>query len=261
MKSGTTSLYYNLCEHPQLIYSSVKEPSFFSWKYNIGIKKYLSCFPPKKDVNNHLVFEASITYLHAPSAAKRIKKVIPKVKLIAILRDPIERAVSHYNFYSNLSSDWVKYHPQDRDKREIDQAFLQDIRGEEKQLNKQYCRFGLYGLQLERYYKRFDPKNILIIDFEELKQDAKKTLIKTSEFLKIDTSFFQSFIETKEKAKRKDFFESNENNKIKIFNSENYSINLSADMQNRLIEFYKEDVKKLQKLTGLTFSWSNKYLR
>ena len=261
MKSGTTSLFQYLAGHPELLYSTIKEPSFFSYKYNAGLEYYLNHFPLSKDVNNKLVFEASVTYLHDPKAANRIKKIIPNVKLIAILRDPIERAISHYNYYSSISY-FTKKNQHLIEKRPITQVFTHDMNGLEKEWNKKYCQFSLYGKQLKSYYRLFDSKNILILDFDDLKRNSKETLYRISEFLGIDSSYFGSYEETEEKIKipESESFNPKSKNKLNVFLSQNYSIELSQGLEDRLIAFYKEDVETLHKITGKTFNWSSKYI-
>ncbi|MDY7015905.1 MAG: sulfotransferase, partial [Cyanobacteriota bacterium] len=111
-KGGTTSLYTWLAQHPQIYMTPVKEPNFFAlqgenFNYPSGtvsqryldecvtnFEAYLEQF---KAVNCEIAIgEASPFYLYHPQAASRIQQTIPDVKLIAILRDPVERAYSNF---------------------------------------------------------------------------------------------------------------------------------------------------------------------
>ena len=100
MKSGTTSLYHYLAQHPQLELSYTKEVRFFAAdrKYRSNFQKgeawYRAYFPLKINTNNQ-AFEAS-GYMSHPIAAKRIFTHNPKMKIIMLLRNPTERAISHY---------------------------------------------------------------------------------------------------------------------------------------------------------------------
>ncbi len=104
-KSGTTSLYFYLSQHPQLLPSSTKEVHFFDGggtKSNIntfpkGPSWYRSHFPLKKDMLPHQkTFEASPSYICHPLVPRRIFELLPDVKIIALLRNPTERAIAHF---------------------------------------------------------------------------------------------------------------------------------------------------------------------
>ena len=98
-KSGTTTLYEYLRRHPQVYMSTPKEPDFFAIDrvYDRGLNWYCSLFRDAQ--SDQVCGEASTTYTRLPifpHAAQRIAEVLPSVKLIYILRDPIERAYSHH---------------------------------------------------------------------------------------------------------------------------------------------------------------------
>mgnify|MGYP006439820863 CR=1 FL=1 len=102
-KAGTTSLFRYLTSHPQIKAPfKTKEIHFFDGglesedNYKKGLKWYKSHFPLKSKMYNKLTYEASPLYLFHPCAPKRIKKDIPDVKIIILLRNPVERSISHY---------------------------------------------------------------------------------------------------------------------------------------------------------------------
>jgi len=96
MNAGTTSLYHYLKTHPDIISSSPKEPSFFVQdRFRKGLEWYKSIFKGA----GRFAFEASANYSKRhlfPGVPKRMFKVVSEIKLIYLLRDPIERAKSHY---------------------------------------------------------------------------------------------------------------------------------------------------------------------
>jgi len=108
-KCGTSSLYNYLVEHPSIFRCIVKEPNYFSMYYDKGNDWYKSCFPlslTKYSIENikkkkFITGEASTEYYWYPHAAKRARKIIPKAKIIVLLRNPIDRAYSHYNIDAN----------------------------------------------------------------------------------------------------------------------------------------------------------------
>ena len=103
-KCATTSLYDYLIQHPNISSATEKEIHFFDSNYNVGITWYRSFFPTvfskqfsKLRKEKFVTGEASPMYIFNPIVSKRILSILPNVKLIAILRNPIDRAYSHYN--------------------------------------------------------------------------------------------------------------------------------------------------------------------
>lgn len=260
LKSGTTSLYQYLANHSEIVSSSIKETNYFSWEYYRGIKYYLNFFPQKTLTNNKLVFEACPHYLVDPQSAHRIKKILPKVKIIAILRDLIERAISNYNYFSSPTSFFGIRKPEELDKRNVNQALLDDLQSKEKRIFRQYSRLSLYAKQLKSYYDKFNKESILLLDFDELKSSPKSLLKKASGFLNINYDEYNTFNETAEAILSGVSFKKNENKALNIYNKQEYSLNIDKNLEKQLIHFYSEDVKKLLKLTGISVGWSEKYL-
>ena len=104
VRSGTTSLYYNMCKHPSILSASIDEIGFFDSNYHLGIEWYKSMFPKKTEMNKikektkfSITGEDTPFYFWKIDAANRIRKILPKIKLIAILRNPVQRAYSNYN--------------------------------------------------------------------------------------------------------------------------------------------------------------------
>lgn len=97
-KSGTTSLYKYLSSHSQVIPPARKEIHFFDNNFHRGVNWYRSHFPQslEKRLRGSITGEASPYYLYHPHAPRRIANVVPDVKLIILLRNPVDRAISHY---------------------------------------------------------------------------------------------------------------------------------------------------------------------
>lgn len=173
MKCGTSSLFNYLNQHPQLFGSKYKEVGYFCRDefYSQGEKWYRTHFPRVEDMpDGSLAFDATPDYLLYPEAPGRIAELLPDVKLIALLRNPTERAISHY--FHNIKKG--------REKEEILDAmkFEQAV----------YKRRSIYKEQIERYYKLFDANNIKIIQSEEFFENPTKTLRDIFLFLGVDQS-------------------------------------------------------------------------
>ncbi len=171
-KAGTTSLYSCLMQHSGIYMSDPKEPCFFdegaNWEK--GLAWYSSLF---QDAKKHdLCGEASTNYTRWPqvkNVPKKIQEVLPDVKLIYIVRNPMERSYSHYLHR------WAKeLHP--------GEAFHKNF-SEHIETDPMCIDSSNYFLQLEKYLEVFEKDQILVITFEELVGDPSKTIEKTLEFI------------------------------------------------------------------------------
>jgi hypothetical protein len=179
-RAGTTSLYSCLAQHPQIYMSPRKEPNFFAGE-RVNMETYYSFF---EGVSNEIAIgEASTWYLYSKKAPERIRNHIPKVKLIAILRNPVDRAYSH--FLLNL-----------RAYREPLTSFAQAVREEDNRIHNNWRldlhhkHMGFYYGQLKRYFDLFERNKIKIYIYEEdLKGDIVSMLQDTFRFLEVDDAF------------------------------------------------------------------------
>ena len=188
-KAGTTSLYHYLSEHPQVEMSSQKEPDYFSDKaineqgmyYTKNrvnsLAKYESLFVQKESV---VYGEASVSYLFYENVAEDIKKYNPNAKIIIMLRNPIERAFSHYlmDYRLGLISDSFENVLAKKSKHKNAHLFYQ-----------QYIEVSKYSKQIQRYLDFFEKDSILFIDYEDLKINVSKTVDQVYNFLHISTEF------------------------------------------------------------------------
>jgi hypothetical protein len=171
MKCGTSSLFNYLNQHPQLFGSKYKEVSYFCRDafYSQGEQWYRAHFPRIEDMpDGSVAFDATPDYLLYPEAPRRISRLLPDVKLIALFRNPTERAISHY--FHNIKKG--------REKEEILDAM--------KFEHAVYKRRSMYKEQIERYYKLFASDQIMIIQSEEFFKNPTKTLRDIYLFLGVD---------------------------------------------------------------------------
>jgi hypothetical protein len=181
-KSGTTSLTYQLSQHRQICFCKVKEPHHFSkskdWKNELQV--YHKFFEP---MSGQLCGEASTSYTFLPQyshTSSRLFEYNPKLKLIYIVRQPVERIISHY--MHKLARGRAKNSP------ELDVL-----------INPHYINVSRYGMQLEPYLKLFPRGNVLLLIFEEFISNPFKILEQIALFLGIDSSGFNS-VDTKPKG-------------------------------------------------------------
>jgi len=198
-KCGTTALYEYLSQHPDVFMSPVKEPRFFALEgeplhfggpdaevtNEVSINEldtYLSLFEGVRD--EQAIGEASPLYLYHPRAPQRIKHYIPNVKMIAILRDPVERAFSGY----------VMNVMHGREKMSFEDAVQNEPqRISENWIWGRYMDVGRYTTQLERYYRHFHREQLRIYLYEDLKTDAAGLMRDVFTYLDVDNTFTGDF--------------------------------------------------------------------
>jgi Sulfotransferase domain len=174
MKSGTTSLHRYLDAHPQVFMSRPKELNFFSSRENWrrGVPWYERHFA-KAPEGAVAKGEASTNYSKYPEFSgvpERIAGVIPTVRLIYVLRDPIERMISHYRHRVATG----------RERRSIDEALLHDPI---------YADASRYSMQIQQYLRYFTLEQMLLVTSEQLRSDRIATVQRIWKFLGVDKGF------------------------------------------------------------------------
>jgi hypothetical protein len=188
-KAGTTSAYHYLAQHPEVFLSSVKEPNHFASHsimgqglyYDVDIvadaADYAALFSAADGYG--AVGEASVSYLFYPEACERIHAAIPEARILVFLRDPAERAFSHYLMDQRLG---LVHQPL----AEIVSAGALAGGGLHYQ---QYVSLGLYHAQLQRYLEAFGEDRVLVTFFEDLKQDPVAASKRIFRFLGVSEAF------------------------------------------------------------------------
>lgn len=189
-KSGTTSLFECLDDHPEVFMPQAKETNFFCDGFQgfDSIPQATTYYEEMgKGIGAKRIGEASHSYLTSPRSAKTLRLLFPDAKLVAVLRNPADRGYSLYHHLRRLG--YEKYASFERaleaeEERMNDQDFI-DSCGENI-WNIMYYRSGLYGEQIKRYLKYFDRDQLLVITFEQLIKESQSTLSKVCGFLDID---------------------------------------------------------------------------
>lgn len=198
MKSGTTALYYYLRQHPDIYLNpKLKEPRFFCYEgLTLDFKGPADEFVYKTAVTNiedyHKFFrnadakravgEVSVEYLYVPHTVESICSRIPHARIIAILRNPVDRAYSNYLH-------WV------REGFEPCTNFADALRREPERIRENwaphwhYVQVGFYCAQLKRYYENFDRAQIRVYLYEDFQTDPVGLVQDIFRFLEVDDSF------------------------------------------------------------------------
>ncbi len=190
-KSGTTSLHELLDTHPDISMSNEKEPVYWNHKLfnkfeNQEISRYLNLF--KQDVK--IKGESTTSYMYYESFIRNVKNNFQQSpKFIFILRNPIDRYVSHSNWLRGLG----------KEKRRIDEI-IEDERyldfEEYEDYPKQYYQFGLYNKWISRFVENFGRENIKIVTFEKFVSERLNILNSCFEFLGVSRMQSVKFIKS-----------------------------------------------------------------
>ena len=243
VRSGTTSLYHYLKQHPSIVPATYDELGYFDDNYHLGINWYKSLFPTKftknKIIKKHgkfLTYDVTPFYIYNPLVAKRILESFPNAKIISNLRNPIDRAYSNYIIMLQDGDTTETFEEMihtamdelEKNKSKLnDDAYLVDTHYEN------ILARGFYANQLEIWFEKFQKNQLLMIPSEDLAQKPDQVLRKVFEFLNLP--YF----------KIKDFTKQNKREYPPM----------KDETRKLLIEFYKPHNEKLYSLINQHFDW------
>lgn len=184
-KGGTTSLHKWLKKHNEIFLPSCKEIHYFDLNHEKHLEWYKNKF--RHAELHQMCGEITPFYLYHPKTPYRIKRVIPKVKLIILLRDPVERTISQI------------YHSKQRGFEELSPKMALEAESERLKnggiisLQKHsYRERSLYIEQLDRYERLFEKEQMLILKSENLFANEEDTWLKIQDFLQVKCQKMQS---------------------------------------------------------------------
>ena len=187
-KAGTTALYEYLRRHPQITGPSWKEVSFFDRHWARGERWYRGNFPNLARTREKLVGEASPSYVFHPLAPQRAQEVVPEARLIVLVRNPIDRALSQYNHEVALGREPLSF-------EEALDAEEERLRGEDERMaadpryfsrewwSHTYKARGRYAEQLERWLAVFPREQLLVLPSDDLGSNPARAHAQVLEFL------------------------------------------------------------------------------
>jgi hypothetical protein len=196
-RAGTTSLHDYLSQHPSLFASRRKEVHYFDINYGKGSRWYASNFPTRKYAEQqagssaqYLSFETTPYYLYHPLAPARAAQMLPQAKIIALFRDPILRAYSHYlnefrKGYETLTFADAIAAEEDRLRGETEKLTEQPAYYSYNHQHYSYVDRGRYAAQVERWLKYFPREQFLFLRSEDLFENPAEILGQIAEFLEI----------------------------------------------------------------------------
>jgi hypothetical protein len=217
-RSGTSTLYEHIIRHPNVRSAFRKEVHYFDRHYERGLAWYRAWFPV-----HGFTGEASPSYLFVPEIPERVVAILPRVKLIAILRNPIDRAYSAYNRNVRL--------------RRETRPFSEAIAGGPT-LPFKYLERGRYAEQLECWFKYYEREQLLVLSAEKFFADAPSVLGEVFKFLGLPS------------------WDGDETVKNWVAKQYNYSYDdMDAAMRAKLADYFRPHNERLHRLLGEKFGW------
>ena len=242
-RTGTTSLYHYLNQHPCITKSAYDELGYFDDNFHLGLNWYRSLFPTKftqkKVESKHgkfLTYDVTPQYIRRPWTARRISSYFPTTKLIVVLRNPVDKTYSHYimstveanerRLFEDIITNEIREFKKTKYDDKNDSYFSTIVEGS-------YLARSFYQEQLEIWFKLFPKKQILIIKSEELAN-------KTTEVIQ-DIFNFLELPEYKIKNVSK--------HRVSDYNK------MNSSTRKILIEFFRPYNKKLYEFLDRDFCW------
>ncbi|MDQ4142871.1 MAG: sulfotransferase domain-containing protein [Actinomycetota bacterium] len=209
-RCGTTSLFRNLSTHPSYVplfpaRQQIKGAHFFDTNYSRGMTWYRSHFPVRARLRSarggpspRITGEASPYYLFHPHAGARAARGIPQAKLIVLLRNPVDRAYSHYR-------ERVRHQVETLSFEEALESEDRRLAGEEERMladetyvsfaheHLSYVRQGLYARALRRWLEVFSREQFLFVVSEDLFRDPKEAYGRVTRFLGVESLPLKTF--------------------------------------------------------------------
>ena len=238
-RGGSTSLYEYLIRHPGVAGCLLQKGShYFDVNFARGWRWYWSVFP--LDLGRGLITgEASPYYMFHPLAPQRIAAALPDVRLITVLRDPVERAWSHYQYERRLDSERLDF--QAALEREPER-----LAGEAERMTAEpgyssfahrhfsYLARGRYAEQLERIYALVPPSRVLVLQSEALFADPAAELLRVWRFLGLDRHLL---------------------GEVPVFKAGGHGEVMPEQSRRWLEHYFTPHNRRLYRLPGIDFRW------
>lgn len=244
-KCGTTSLYDLLVKHPAVAPAYQKEVHYFDRYYNKGLIWYKANMPRErerraaaKEGREFVCGEAAPSYLYHPLAPERAKRLLPNAKLIVLMRNPTERAFSHYH--------------KERGREDETLSFEEAIAAEESRLEGKYEKVlqtgthshnwwhysykarGRYAEQLDRWFRLYPREQFLILKTEDMAADTPGTVDQVCRFLGIAEGGVTDFARS---------------------NVGGYKQEMNPETRAELDEYFRPHNERLYKMIGRDMEW------
>ena len=242
-RCGTTSLFYHLPEHPCISKSPHDNMGFFNDNFHLGVNWYKSFFPTiftrnkiKSEFGNFLAFDVTTTYMEEESTANNVYQIKPNIKIIVILRNPVDRAYSQYHlnlrekaekrsFEDAMEENMNELNKESHERYEIKPKFSVE--------ENNYLKKSLYAQQLRHWLNIFPMESMLILSTEEFESNQQVIYNKIFEFLNIS----QFEVKNTEKMEKGSYPQ------------------MKSETRSLLLDYFRSHNNELFKLINKKFDW------
>ncbi|MDQ6660254.1 MAG: sulfotransferase domain-containing protein [Chloroflexota bacterium] len=250
-RGGTTSLYHYLKAHPDIELATTVDTHFFDKKYSKGLGWYRGHFPTTLEKyaaerlrkRPFVTGEACSSYLFYPHTPARVAKVLPQVKIIVFLRNPVDRAYSQYFHARELGHEKLSFEESIQDElertaREREKILRNENYYSNDYMQRSYLSRGIYLDQLQNWMKFFPREQFLLLKTEDYYSDPASTFKKVLTFLNVP--------EAEPQVRKKDF---------KEYKHNTYYTQMDSALRERLGEYFKPHNAHLCEFLGMNFDW------
>jgi hypothetical protein len=239
-RSGTTSLYRYLGRHPQIEWARIKEVHYFDRAFARGTGWYRAQFRLSLGRRTWLAGDASPYYMVHPLVPARAAALVPQARLIATLRNPVDRAYSHYQHVVARGHTDLSFEDALDLERQIAAGELRRLAAEPTYRSRlhewhSYVGRGQYAEQLERWLEHFPRDRLHVVVSEQLFADPNAILAGVAEFLGVPPHVVAS---PEQLVKRG-----------------TYPSPMSSATRQRLVEHFRPHNRRLEELLGLDVGW------
>jgi hypothetical protein len=248
-KAGTTSLFQYLSQHPNVLPPYTKEVHFFDYRFDRGLAWYRRHFATRDrmrrvtETTGHraMTGEATPYYLFHPLAPERMAGVLPDIRLICLLRNPVERAVSSYFNNVRIGKETLPLEEalaRERERMEGEEERLEHDERHSEFRHKYYSyqSRGLYAHQLRRWFQHYPAERLRVWQAEAFFDDPARVFAEVLEYL--DLSPWRPA-------------------KFKVFNSRENRDAIDPALQARLAQYFLPHNEELYQLLGRRFDWDS----
>jgi hypothetical protein len=244
MRSGTSFFYYLLTQHPFVEPAAAKELHFFDHLFDEGVEWYKRCFPqPGWEGGRWTITGEATPYMTHKLAPERMAQVAPQARLIALLRNPVDRAYSHYQRAVRKGRETRTF----EEAIEEEEVWLRSVGGEASggghranadDAQSRYLSKGIYVDQLLRWLEFFDREQLLVLRSEDFFESPHGTLLRVFEFLGLP--------EWKPEASETTLERGYEGT---------YETEMDPSTRRRLEEYFEPHNRRLYDYLGVDFGW------
>jgi Sulfotransferase domain len=238
-KCGTSFFYYLLSRHPLVQPAAAKELHFFDAHFDLGVEWYRRCFPQPawKDGRRTITGEAS-PYMSHPLTPERMAGVVPEARLIALLRNPVDRAYSDYQMVARKGREPLTF---EEAIGAAEEALLPGEEGEARadlgDARYGYLSRGIYVDRLLRWTKFFNKEQLLVLQSEDFFENPQETLQRAFDFLGLP----EWELEASKLGKKR--------------NAGSYEEGIDPTTRRRLEEYFEPHNQRLYEFLGVDFGW------